>query len=949
MTGNRFSGFFQQLFAGSHHKYHPLLNKDTQQDKENGELRLSKVGGKYRPIEVICPKEASTQHVEELVRNLQADLYNGLTDCDVLERRISYGWNEFGVENAEPIWKKYLSQFKNPLILLLLASAVISIITREIEDAVSITVAIIIVVTVAFIQEYRSEKSLQELSKLVPPEANCIREGKLEHLLARELVPGDTVCISVGDRVPADIRLFEAVDLLIDESSFTGESEPCNKTTATLSEAGDLSSLLNIAFMGTLVQYGNGKGVVIGTGEKSQFGEVFKLMQAEETPKTPLQKSMDRLGKQLSIFSFAIIGLMMAIGWLQGKKLLGMFTIGVSLAVAAIPEGLPIVVTVTLALGVIRMAKKRVIIRKLPVVETLGCCNVICSDKTGTLTANEMTVTRLVTSDGIEAEVSGVGYNGNGKVYLQPSGEIVMPFSNVSVRKLVEAGCLCNNAVIREDVLMGQPTEGALIALGMKMDLERIKESYTRKQEYPFSSEQKWMAVKCTYKDQESEDIYFMKGAYEGVIEYCSSYNNGGISVALTPQQKNVYLKQQAKLGNEGLRVLTFASGHELGKLNFLGLIGIIDPPRPEVQEAIRILQNSGVDVKMITGDSKETAICIGRSIGLYNDEMEAMSGEQLGQLEDKDLSHMVKKVRFCLSPPEYTTTCIRMALQTHAAVVGMTGDGVNDAVALKSADIGIAMGKTGTDVSKEAAGMILVNDDFSSILCAIEEGKGIFYNIKNFVRFQLSTSISALSLITLATIFNLPNPLNAMQILWINIIMDGPPAQSLGVEPVDKNVIKRPPRNVRDSILNKGLILKILFSSFIIICGTLFVYWKELPEGRISSRTTTMTFTCFVFFDMFNALSCRSQTRSIFQIGFFSNHVFLCAVLGSILGQMAVIYFPPLQKIFQTESLGLFDLLFLVGLSSSVFFVSEIVKLSERMWLCIGQRKTNPNLDSQV
>uniref|UniRef100_A0A4W3IL50 Calcium-transporting ATPase n=1 Tax=Callorhinchus milii TaxID=7868 RepID=A0A4W3IL50_CALMI len=881
---------------------------------------------------------------------LIADLYNGLTDCDVLERRISYGWNEFGVENAEPIWKKYLSQFKNPLILLLLASAVISIITREIEDAVSITVAIIIVVTVAFIQEYRSEKSLQELSKLVPPEANCIREGKLEHLLARELVPGDTVCISVGDRVPADIRLFEAVDLLIDESSFTGESEPCNKTTATLSEAGDLSSLLNIAFMGTLVQYGNGKGVVIGTGEKSQFGEVFKLMQAEETPKTPLQKSMDRLGKQLSIFSFAIIGKLaneILILWLPPLPV--KYTVAVNLAVAAIPEGLPIVVTVTLALGVIRMAKKRVIIRKLPVVETLGCCNVICSDKTGTLTANEMTVTRLVTSDGIEAEVSGVGYNGNGKVYLQPSGEIVMPFSNVSVRKLVEAGCLCNNAVIREDVLMGQPTEGALIALGMKMDLERIKESYTRKQEYPFSSEQKWMAVKCTYKDQESEDIYFMKGAYEGVIEYCSSYNNGGISVALTPQQKNVYLKQQAKLGNEGLRVLTFASGHELGKLNFLGLIGIIDPPRPEVQEAIRILQNSGVDVKMITGDSKETAICIGRSIGLYNDEMEAMSGEQLGQLEDKDLSHMVKKVRFCLSPPEYTTTCIRMALQTHAAVVGMTGDGVNDAVALKSADIGIAMGKTGTDVSKEAAGMILVNDDFSSILCAIEEGKGIFYNIKNFVRFQLSTSISALSLITLATIFNLPNPLNAMQILWINIIMDGPPAQSLGVEPVDKNVIKRPPRNVRDSILNKGLILKILFSSFIIICGTLFVYWKELPEGRISSRTTTMTFTCFVFFDMFNALSCRSQTRSIFQIGFFSNHVFLCAVLGSILGQMAVIYFPPLQKIFQTESLGLFDLLFLVGLSSSVFFVSEIVKLSERMWLCIGQRKTNPNLDSQV
>ncbi|XP_078400696.1 calcium-transporting ATPase type 2C member 2-like isoform X3 [Cetorhinus maximus] len=786
MKPTRIPKFFEKVsLLFSRKKKYQLIQDSDLDGKENEELRELRVNWKNEPIVPVSSKEASTRHLGELVSDLQADLQNGLTKAHVLERRQLYGWNDFEVSKNEPIWKKYLGQFKNPLILLLLASAVISIITKEIEDAVSITVAIVIVVTVAFVQEYRSEKSLQELGKLIPPECNCIREGKLEHVLARELVLGDTVCISVGDRVPADVRLFEAVDLLIDESSFTGESEACNKSAATLSEAGDLPSLQNIAFMGTLVRCGNGKGIVIGTGENSEFGEIFKMMQAEEAPKTPLQKSMDNLGKQLSLFSFVVIGLMMLIGWLQGKHLLGMFTLGVSLAVAAIPEGLPIVVTVTLALGVIRMSKKRVIIKKLPVVETLGCCNVICSDKTGTLTANEMTVTRLVTSDGIHAEVTGTGYNGNGNVYLSPSGEIVKEFSNVSVGKLVEAGCLCNNAVIREDTLVGQPTEGALIALAMKMDLDHVKQSYTRKNEYPFSSEQKWMAVKCAHKSRETEEIYFMKGAYEGVIQYCSNYSNGGMPVPLTPQQMAIYVQQQAKLGAEGLRVLTIAVGQELGALTFLGLIGIIDPPRAEVKGAVQLLQNSGVAVKMITGDSKETAISIGRSIDLYNDDMEVMSGEQLEQLDDEDLSLMVMKVAiFFRTSPKHKQKIIK-ALQSNNTVVGMTGDGVNDAVALKSADIGIAMKGTGTDVSKEAAGMILVDDNFTSILRAMEEGKGIFYNIKNFVRFQLSTSISALSLIALSTVFNLPNPLNAMQILWINIIMDGPPAQRVESSPI--------------------------------------------------------------------------------------------------------------------------------------------------------------------
>ncbi|XP_037734024.1 calcium-transporting ATPase type 2C member 2 isoform X1 [Chelonia mydas] len=930
MVERRFSKLFQKgsLFRLAQ-KYQPVGNGEPERETDERELTAIE---QEKEVKALPPKEACKCHKEDLAKSLHVDLQTGLSDFSVLQRRITHGWNEFTVDNTEPIWKKYLDQFKNPLILLLLASALVSVITKEYEDAVSIAMAVIIVVTVAFIQEYRSEKSLEELNKLVPPECNCIREGKLQHLLARDLVPGDIVCLSIGDRVPADIRLIEVTDLLVDESSFTGEAEPCSKTDDTLLEAGDLTTLSNVVFMGTLVRYGKGKGIVIGTGENSQFGEVFKLMQAEETPKTPLQKSMDKLGKQLTLFSFCIIGLIMLIGWLQGKHLLSMFTIGVSLAVAAIPEGLPIVVTVTLVLGVLRMAKKRVIVKKLPIVETLGCCNVICSDKTGTLTANEMTVTQLVTSDGFQAEVSGVGYSGKGSVCLLPSKEVIKEFSNVSVGKLVEAGCVANNAIIRKNTVMGQPTEGALIALAMKMELsEDIKDIYIRKKEIPFSSEQKWMAVKCMLKNQGQEDVYFMKGAFEEVIQYCTMYNNGGIPLPLTPQQKASYVQEERRMGSLGLRVLALASGPELGRLTFLGLVGIIDPPRAGVKEAVQLLFESGVSVKMITGDALETAMAIGQRIGLSNGKLKAMSGEELDHVAESELSSEVKNVSvFFRTSPKHKLKIIK-ALQSTGAIVGMTGDGVNDAVALKSADIGIAMGQAGTDVSKEAANMILVDDDFSTIMNAIEEGKGIFYNIKNFVRFQLSTSISALSLITLSTVFNLPNPLNAMQILWINIIMDGPPAQSLGVEPVDKDAIRQPPRNVTDTILSRALILKIFMSAIIIISGTLFVFWKEIPESGTTPRTTTMTFTCFVFFDLFNALTCRSQTKLIFEIGFCRNRMFLYSVLGSLLGQMAVIYIPPLQKIFLTENLGALDLLFLTGLSSSVFIVSELIKVCEK------------------
>nr|XP_028605889.1 calcium-transporting ATPase type 2C member 1 isoform X1 [Podarcis muralis] len=883
-------------------------------------------------IPVLTSKKASELPVNEVASILQADLQNGLKNCEVCHRRAFHGWNEFDIGEDEPLWKKYISQFKNPLIMLLLASAVFSVLMHQFDDAVSITVAILIVVTVAFVQEYRSEKSLEELSKLVPPECHCVREGRVEHTLARDLVPGDTVCLSVGDRVPADLRLFEAVDLSIDESSLTGETTPSSKCTSPQSAAtnGDLTSRSNIAFMGTLVRCGKAKGIVIGTGENSEFGEVFKMMQAEEAPKTPLQRSMDLLGKQLSLYSFGIIGIIMLVGWLQGKHILDMFTIGVSLAVAAIPEGLPIVVTVTLALGVMRMVKKRAIVKKLPIVETLGCCNVVCSDKTGTLTKNEMTVTHIFTADGLHAEVTGVGYNRFGEVTVE--GDVVHGFNKPSVSRIVEAGCVCNDAVIRNNTLMGRPTEGALIALAMKMGLDGIQQDYIRKAEYPFSSEQKWMAVKCVHRTQQDKpEICFMKGAYEEVVRYCTTYNSKGHSLPLSQQQRDLYQQEKASMGSAGLRVLALAAGPELGQLSFLGLVGMIDPPRTGVKEAVTALITSGVMIKMITGDSQETAIAIANRLGLYSKNSQSVSGEEIDTLDIQQLSQIAPKVAvFYRASPRHKLKIVK-SLQNNGAVVAMTGDGVNDAVALKAADIGVAMGQTGTDVCKEAADMILVDDDFQTIMSAIEEGKGIYNNIKNFVRFQLSTSIAALTLISLATLMNFPNPLNAMQILWINIIMDGPPAQSLGVEPVDKDVIRKPPRNVKDSILTRNLIVKILVSSIIIVCGTLFVFWRELRDNGITPRDTTMTFTCFVFFDMFNALSSRSQTKSVFEIGLCSNKMFCYAVLGSIMGQLLVIYFPPLQKVFQTESLSILDLLFLLGLTSSVCIVAEIIKKVER------------------
>ncbi|XP_013776848.1 calcium-transporting ATPase type 2C member 1-like [Limulus polyphemus] len=494
-------------------------------------------------------------------------------------------------------------------------------------------------------------------------------------------------------------------------------------------------------------------------------------------------------------------------------------------------------------------------------------------------------------------------------------------------------GCICNNATIIGAQLRGQPTEGAIIAAAQKLNMFGVRECYHRVQEFPFSSEQKIMVVKCKQKfDLEEEEKYFVKGALERVLSHCTYYSDNGENVFLNKEVEMKYIQAAQYMGRKGLRVLAMGAGSKKNELTFFGMVGMFDPPRPGVRDSIHILHSSGVSIKMLTGDSKETACAIGARLGLYATGSVSLSGDEMDNMHGGHLEHMINSVAvFYRVGPRHKLKIVK-ALQNNGGIVGMTGDGVNDGVALKKADIGIAMGKAGTDVSKEAADMILVNDEFSTIMAAIEEGKGIFYNIRNFVRFQLSTSIAALSLIAVSTLMHIPNPLNAMQILWINIIMDGPPAQSLGVEPVDHDVLKQPPRNVKQPMITRDLIFNVIMSALIIISGTLWIFKKEMSDRIVTPRDTTMTFTCFVFFDMFNALSCRSQTKSIFTIGFFTNRMFLFAVTGSVIGQLLVIYFPPLQHIFQTEALSASDVLLLVVVASTVFIASELKKFVERL-----------------
>ncbi|PFH60195.1 hypothetical protein XA68_11324 [Ophiocordyceps unilateralis] len=1006
--------------------------------------------------------EFASMTPSEAAAELRTSLIHGLSPNEALTRLGHYGPNEIPHEPPEPLWLRFVKQFQEPLIMLLLVSAGASVLLGNMDDAISITVAVTIVVTVGFVQEYRSERSIEALNHLVPNHAHLVRGGPSRSfvppkspawpptvkeesdeadgsgadtpvndvldatsskVMAAQLVPGDLVLFTTGDRIPADIRVTKSSDLSIDQSNLTGETEPVRITSEARSRRVNALGIThvqlprpnslapgdglesegggdahNVAYMGTLVKSGYGQGIVFATGGSTHFGTIATSVSSTESPRSPLQLSMDELGSQLSKASFAVIGLISLVGWLQGKRLLEIFTISISLAVAAIPEGLPIIVTVTLALGVHRMARLNAIVRRMPKVETLGSVNVVCTDKTGTLTTNHMTTSELwyfgagdpldVTSDSENIETK-----------LSQAFMRILRIGNVAnnarlARNYTENGvaatAVLSSTLGREQAgsysrWVGQPTDVAMLDLIDRFKEHDVRESLgPRIGETPFSSERKWMGVTIGSDVRGEKDYSYMKGAVEMVLAACNSYIDKDCrEMVLDAARRREALDAAETMASKGLRVLAFASGsvprsskgrsssgaprsgtpgpelvagspgrtlvESYEDLTFAGLVGMSDPPRPGVGRSIRRLMRGGVKVIMITGDAETTALAIGRQLGMnivaptahsasQNAIKPVLGGDEVDVMSDQDLAQALQHTSiFARTNPDHKLKIIR-ALQSRGDIVAMTGDGVNDAPALKKADIGISMGRHGTDVAKEASDMILTDDDFSTILRAIEEGKGIFSNIQNFLTFQLSTSAASLSLVLLCTFFGFKTPLNAMQILWINIIMDGPPAQSLGVEKVDADVMNRPPRKRNDSVLTRAVLTRVLTSASIIMVGTMLVYSNEmLADGQVTRRDTTMTFTCFVFFDMFNALSCRSESKSVLrgEMGLFANNLFNWAVSLSVLCQLLVIYLPWLQEVFQTEAIGIGDLLRLLMLCSTVFWVDEA-----RKYLRYGKRR---------
>ncbi|KAI0629557.1 calcium-transporting ATPase [Trametes polyzona] len=916
--------------------------------------------------------------IQDTLAHFGTSTTDGLSSRKVQELLATHGYNEFTVSTPEPLLIKFAKTiYENPLILLLCGSAVVSAVMGNIDDSVSITVAVLIVLTVGFIQEQRSEKSLEALNKLVPHHCHLIRDGKPLHLLANELVPGDIVTFTTGDRIPADVRLISAVDLEIDESSLTGETTTRRKDveTCTLVSTGNgygnghangyvppgepvaLAERSCIAYMGTLVRNGRGAGVVIATGTQTEFGMIFSMMQEVEEKRTPLQLSMDELAKNLSFISFGIIGVICLIGVVQKRSWLDMFTIGVSLAVAAIPEGLPIVTTVTLALGVLRMSRRKAIVKKLHSVEALGSVSVICSDKTGTLTKNEQTVTEV--------------YSVDETITLDPTSHAAPDaHASTSLLKTLAIGSICNNAVKNEHgEYVGQSTDVALLNVLPLFGMTDQRQDFTRSSELPFSSERKYMAVSGVHgasspalngstMNGAQREMYYIKGSIDAILDRCKFYYVSDDSTpALDGNTRNVILTKAQSTASRGLRVIALAYGYgsvespastappslaasragtpsvgldrEKNNLVFVGFQAMLDPPRKGVADAISLLQSGGVQVVMITGDAEETALSIARSLGLRvgAGNSGCLTGQAIDRMSKQQLREMVGGVSvFARTTPKHKMAIVE-AFQSRGAVVAMTGDGVNDAPALKMADIGVSMGKSGTDVAKEAADMILVDDNFTTILPAVEEGKSIFHNIQNFLSFQLSTACAALTLITLSTFFGLSNPLNAMQILFINILMDGPPSQSLGVDPVDPQVMRKPPRKKDAPIISQRLIYRVLFSASIIVVGTLFVYIYALADDQgMTRREQTMTFTCFVFLDLVSAVQNRGLGCGLTQ-----NRMLVTTVSTSFLVQLALIYAPFLQSVFQTEALGLADLCTLLALGGVSAALHEARRRYER------------------
>jgi Ca2+-transporting ATPase len=873
---------------------------------------------------------------DEVVKELNSSIQKGLSDEEALVRFKQFGPNELEKGKRISPLKIFVRQFKEILILILLIAVLISAILGETLDAMAILAIVIACASLGFFQEYRAEKALEALKKMAAPKAFVIRDGKEKEILTRDIVPGDIILLNVGQKIPADARIIEGLSLKIDESMLTGESTPVEKTIDPIPLDAPITEVSNMVFAGTIVVHGKGKAIVTSTGMNTEFGKIAKLLQTVKVVKTPLEIKMQQIGKWLGIAALFVVAIISALGLLRGYGALEMLIWGVSLAVAAVPEALPAVVTGALAIGTHRMAKRKAIVRKLPAVETLGCTTVICADKTGTLTKAEMTVRKIFFNDGI-IHVTGVGYEPKGN-FLK-NNELIDKDEHLSL--LLKAALLCNDASLKKNGkswhIIGDPTEGALVVLAMKAGLsqEIIRKEYPRIGEISFTSERKLMTT--IHSTPEGEKLAFAKGAIDVLLKKCTKVLRNGKIVSLEENEKEKILENNEQMAKDALRVLgiaykrlpkeleEFSEEKVENDLIFLGLIGMIDPPREEAIQAIHLCEKAGIKVKMITGDHKLTAIAIAKELGLLKENELVITGAELDRLSDEDFEKIVENVAvYARVSPEHKLRIVK-ALKKNGHIVAMTGDGVNDAPALKNSDIGIAMGITGTDVTKEASDMILADDNFATIVAAIEEGRAIYDNIKKYLMYLLSCNIGEILIMAIATLIGFPLPLLALHILWVNLVTDGLPALALGIEPAEIDIMERLPRSPKESIFYgiKGIILAI---AMLMAFTTLTIYPWFLKESLIKART--MAFATIVMFELFISFGCRSERHPIIKIGPFKNRFLVISVIASALMLLFVIHIPTIGTLFKTTRLTLNDWIIVLMASPSGLIAIEAWKI---------------------
>jgi len=861
----------------------------------------------------------------------------GLSSGEAENRLKQYGKNELKEEEKTSMVKLFLSQFKSFLIIILMVAALVSAFLGELVDAFVILFTVFLAGVLGFVQEYRAEESIKLLKSLTSPEALVVRDGKEIKVPSSLLVPGDILILQAGDMIPADARLLEAQSLKIDEASLTGESVPVEKSTKVFPSETPQPDRKNMAYTGTSVTYGRGKAIITATGMSTAFGKLAGLLGEIERERTPLQEKLDQFGRWLGAATLIVVAFVAVLGILKGFDPFEMFLWGVALAVAAIPEALPAVVTVGLALGVRRMVKRHALVRKLPSVETLGSTNIICTDKTGTLTQNKMTVEKVYVN-GTMLSVTGNGY--------EPAGEFFkdgQPFpEDIHLHRLLVTGALCNDAGLVEEEgigdIIGDPTEGALVVAAAKKGIWRpdLELKHRRIGEVPFSSERKMMTTINTSE----EGLYaYSKGAPEVILGCCTKIFLEGQERELSPEIRKKILDTVNEMANQTLRVMGFAFRRVPEKIVpedserdmvFAGLMGMRDPPREEVKVAIATCTNAGVRTVMITGDHKTTAFAIAREIGIYREGDLVLTGTELDALGDKEFEDMVEKVSvYARVYPEHKLKVVN-ALKNKGYIVAMTGDGVNDAPALKAADMGIAMGITGTEVSKEASSMILTDDNFASIVSAVEEGRNILKNIKNFIAYGLTCHIGVVLIVLVGVLAWQILPVIAVQILWINLITDGLPPMALSLEAPDRGLMRQKPRKSTEGLVSKRMLIASLGLGALIAVQSLGVLYWALEEGLPLAKIQTLIFTLVVISLMFNAFNWRSDKVSIFSLGIFTNRSLIYAVLSTVLLQLAAIYVPFMQTAFRTVPLSLSDWGLIIPLASTTLIAMEITKYLE-------------------